>query len=297
MKINVISNTIKEAFRGIKRHPMITVASITTVTLMLLVVGAFVGFTENAHKIVEEIGTEPPVQIWLRIGVTPEQIEAIDTALEGDASVKQYTFQTPQDNYDNYRETLGEDAALLDTLDPEKLPYSFTIQLNGPEAITAFQKKMEAMPGIDDIQYSKVVLDFLSSTSRTVNIAGLAAGGILLLISLLIIANMVRISILARAEEISIMKYVGATNSYIRIPYLLEGAFTGIIGALIASGLVMLVYTRIYDWAMQDTQLSSAWALLPAASLIRPVLLILLATGILVGGIGSAISVRKHVNV
>ena len=93
------------------------------------------------------------------------------------------------------------------------------------------------------------------------------------------------------------MKYVGATNSYIRIPYLLEGAFTGILGAFIAWALLLLAYGRIYDWAMQDTARSSAWALLESGSLAGGLLAVLLLTGISVGALGSAISVRKYVNV
>lgn len=297
MKVNIIGNIFKEAGRGFSRHLMISFASITTVTLMLGVLGIFIMFSLNANYIVDKIGTEPPVQIWLRNGVSEQEITAIDNALAGSDDVIKYGLQTPQQNYDAYRETLGEDAALLDSLDPQKLPYSFTVQLAGPEAIDGFQMYIETFPGIDDIQYSKNVLDFLTSTSRTVNLATLAAVAVLLLISLLIISNMVRISILARSEEIAIMKYVGATNSYIRVPYLLEGAFTGIIGAIIAWGVGAYLYTRVYAWAMQDTQLSSAWALLPLTKLIWPVLAILLVTGGLVGAAGSAISVRKHVNV
>ncbi len=297
MKINIVGNTFREAGRGFTRHPMITLASITTVMLMLGVLGVFMLFTMNANFIVDKIGTEPPVQIWLRNGVTEEQRQAIDQALAEDQAVKSYSMQTPQQNYDNYRETLGEDAALLDSLAPERLPYSFTIQLNSPDVVHDFQGRMETYPGIDDIQYSKNVLDFLSSTSRTVNWTSLVAVTILLLISLLIISNMVRISILARSEEIAIMKYVGATNSYIRVPYLLEGAFTGIIGAIIAWGITIFLYARIYDWAMQDTAISSAWALLPLRDLVWPLLGVLLLIGILVGATGSGISVRRHVNV
>ncbi len=297
MKINVIGNTFREAGRGFTRHPMITIASITTVMLMLGVLGIFLLFTMNANFIVDKIGTEPPVQIWMRNGVTQEQLSAIDQALAKDQDIKSYSMQTPQDNYNNYRDTLGADAALLDSLEPSRLPYSFTIQLTSPEAIQGFQARMQTYPGIDDIQYSKNVLDFLSTTSRTVNVASLVAVVVLLLISLLIISNMVRISILARSEEIAIMKYVGATNSYIRVPYLLEGAFTGIIGAIIAWGISVFLYSRIYDWAMQDTQITSAWALLPLRDLVWPLLGVLLLIGILVGAMGSSISVRRHVNV
>ncbi len=297
MKLNIIGNTFKEAGRGFLRHPMITLASVTTVTLMLGVLAVFLVFSLNANFIVDKIGTEPPVQIWLRHGVETEQIAAIDTALDVSPAVKTHQMQTPQDNYDTYRDTLGEDAALLDSLDPEKLPYSFTVQLNNPEVIDSFQMDLETYPGIDDIQYSKNVLDFLTNTSRTVNLTSLIAVVVLLLVSLLIISNMVRISILARAEEIQIMKYVGATNAYIRIPYLLEGAFTGILGALFAWGLTVLIYYRVYGWAMRDTQVGSTWALLPVWELAIPLLAILLIIGALVGASGSSISVRRHVNV
>lgn len=297
MNFNIAKNTIKEGVRGVARNPMITFASITTVTLMLIVVATFLAFTYNANFIINKIGSEPPVQIWMKNNVTEDNLEMLNTELDTNASVKTYTMQTPQKNYDNYRETLGKDASLLDTLDPEKLPYSFTIQLVGPDAIDEFTKSMEAFPGIDDIQYSQTVLEFFNSSTRIINIASLVAVGILLLISLLIISNMVRISILARADEISIMKYIGATNSYIRMPYLLEGAFTGIIGAVIAWVIVMFLYNWLYDWAMRDTQINSAWALLSRNEIMWPILIVLAVTGGLVGAAGSVISVRKHVNV
>lgn len=297
MNINIIKNMLKEAIRGVFRHPMITFASVTTITLMLLVVGVFLAFTLNANHIIKRIGAEPPVQIWMRDGVEPLHLELLDAELKSNQLVTQYSMQTPQDNYDNYRETLGEDASLLDSLDPEKLPYSFTVQLIGPEAIGQFESVVETFPGISEVQYSQTVLNFFQESSRIINLASLISVAILLLVSLLIISNMVRISIFARAEEISIMKYVGATNHYIRVPYLLEGAFTGILGSIIAWGIVVFLYTRLYAWWMQDTQVGSAWALLGRPEIIIPVLLVLLITGGLVGAVGSAISVKKHVNV
>jgi cell division transport system permease protein len=163
--------------------------------------------------------------------------------------------------------------------------------------VDAFKEKIRTYPGIDNIEYSQVVIDFLNQASKIVNIASLISVTVLLLVSLLIISNMVRISILARSEEVAIMKYVGATNSYIRVPYLLEGAFTGIIGSLAAWVVVVILYNRIYDLAMGDTPVSSALALLPLENLTWIILLVLFLTGTLVGAVGSGISVRKHVNV
>ncbi len=297
MHSNVIKNMIKEAFRGISRHPMITFASITTVTLMLIILGSFMAFTFNANFIIDKVGTEPPIEIWMREDVPQAQLEDLDKELESNPLVKNYKLLSPQEHYDNYRDILGDDASLIDSFDPALLPYSFTVQLNDPDTVDAFKEKIRTYPGIDNIEYSQVVIDFLNQASKIVNIASLISVTVLLLVSLLIISNMVRISILARSEEVAIMKYVGATNSYIRVPYLLEGAFTGIIGSLTAWVVVVILYNRIYDLAMGDTPVSSALALLPLENLTWIILLVLFLTGTLVGAVGSGISVRKHVNV
>jgi cell division transport system permease protein len=297
MHSNVIKNMIKEAFRGISRHPMITFASITTVTLMLIILGSFMAFTLNANFIIDKVGTEPPIEIWMREDVPQAQLEDLDKELESNPLVKNYKLLSPQEHYDNYRDILGDDASLIDSFDPALLPYSFTVQLNDPDTVDAFKEKIRTYPGIDNIEYSQVVIDFLNQASKIVNIASLISVTVLLLVSLLIISNMVRISILARSEEVAIMKYVGATNSYIRVPYLLEGAFTGIIGSLAAWVVVVILYNRIYDLAMGDTPVSSALALLPLENLTWIILLVLFLTGTLVGAVGSGISVRKHVNV
>ena len=297
MHSNVIKNMIKEAFRGISRHPMITFASITTVALMLIILGSFMAFTLNANFIIDKVGTEPPIEIWMREDVPQAQLEDLDKELESNPLVKNYKLLSPQEHYDNYRDILGDDASLIDSFDPALLPYSFTVQLNDPDTVDAFKEKIRTYPGIDNIEYSQVVIDFLNQASKIVNIASLISVTVLLLVSLLIISNMVRISILARSEEVAIMKYVGATNSYIRVPYLLEGAFTGIIGSLAAWVVVVILYNRIYDLAMGDTPVSSALALLPLENLTWIILLVLFLTGTLVGAVGSGISVRKHVNV
>ena len=297
MHSNVIKNMIKEAFRGISRHPMITFASITTVALMLIILGSFMALTFNANFIIDKVGTEPPIEIWMREDVPQAQLEDLDKELESNPLVKNYKLLSPQEHYDNYRDILGDDASLIDSFDPALLPYSFTVQLNDPDTVDAFKEKIRTYPGIDNIEYSQVVIDFLNQASKIVNIASLISVTVLLLVSLLIISNMVRISILARSEEVAIMKYVGATNSYIRVPYLLEGAFTGIIGSLAAWVVVVILYNRIYDLAMGDTPVSSALALLPLENLTWIILLVLFLTGTLVGAVGSGISVRKHVNV
>jgi cell division transport system permease protein len=141
------------------------------------------------------------------------------------------------------------------------------------------------------------VMDFLGNAREWVNIGTLVAFVVLCAISLFIISNMVRISVYARGEEISIMKYVGATNAYIRFPYILEGAIVGLSGAVIAWGLVYAGYVKIFDILMAGTKPDSFLAMVPISGMALRILWINIGLGVLVGAVGSALSVRRHIRV
>lgn len=297
MKLKIIGNTFKETGRNIIRHPFITIASLTTMTLMLLVLGFFIAFSMNANSMMDRISQTPPVEIWLRKNVNKTEIDNIDKALSSSQYVLEYKLKSPQDHYEQFKERLGEDAELLNSLDPKILPYSFTLNLKSPDMIDDFQKEIEVYPGIDEVQYSETVREFITNATKAVNWFSLIVVTVLFAIALLVISNMTRMSILARAEEISIMKYVGATNTYIRVPYLLEGAIIGLIGGLIGGGAIGFAYTQVYKIAMVNTPLTSPVALLQVHEVIPNVILILVGIGVVVGAIGSGLSVRKYVNV
>ena len=140
-------------------------------------------------------------------------------------------------------------------------------------------------------------MKFLSRASRAVNITTVVAFTVLFLISLFIISNMVRISVYSRSTEIAIMKFVGATNGYIGLPYIVEGAIVGTISALCAWGITYLAYTEIYKRAMKNVLSSSIYALIPMSRLSVYVLIICLASGVIIGSIGSGIAVKKYVKV
>lgn len=297
MRFRLIGNTFKETGRNISRNLLITFASLTTMTLMLLVLGAFTLFTLNTNKILDAIGQAPPVEVWLNQEVTDAEIDRIDSVIESMDYIVEYQLVTPEDHYEIFREDLQDDAQLLDSLDPTILPHSFTVRLEGPEYIDAFNQEIELNAGIDRVDYSSTVNDFISTWSRRINIISLAAVVVLFIVALIVISNMTRMSILARAEEISIMKYIGATSSYIRTPYFLEGAFIGFIGGLISILALAVVYQNVYTNAMVDTATTSMFALIPLTEIIGQVSVALLVIGIVVGGIGSGLSVRKYVNV
>ena len=140
-------------------------------------------------------------------------------------------------------------------------------------------------------------MKFLTRATRTVNVATVIAFTVLLLIALFIISNMVRISVYSRSAEIAIMKFVGATNGYIRLPYVVEGALVGMVSALCAWGITHFAYSELYKRAMKDVVSTSIYAILPMKSLSVSVLVLCLACGVIIGSVGSGIAVRKYVKV
>ncbi len=153
------------------------------------------------------------------------------------------------------------------------------------------------MPGVRKVDLELSVMRFLSQAIVWVNYATLIAFIVLGVITFFIISNMVRVAVFARGEEISIMKYVGATNSYIRVPYIIEGALVGLAGATLAWLLIYLGYTRLFDILMEGVKPTDILAMVDPERIARQIILLNLLVGIGVGSLGSAIAVRRHIAV
>lgn len=297
MKLSIWKQSIKEGTANVVRHPIVTLASITTITMMLVLLGGFVAFSANANQIVTNVSQKPPIMLWVDYGATVETVNAIDTILETDVMVKTIVKQTPEENFTQFRNELGNDAKVLDGFDYTLLPYTFTIQLKDISQSQEFKTKMEGVFGVRKVEYSQPVTEFLNKARTTVNFSTFIAFIILCGITLFIISNMVRIAVFSRSEEIGIMKYVGATNWYIRVPYIIEGSIVGIIGAALANIIVLFAYSLLFG-AVADGQSGVSFInMVPVAVLTKNVIMINTIFGVLVGAGGSALSVRHHVRV
>ena len=299
MSFRALKNSFKEGLQGIVRHPLVTVASITTILLMLLLMSVFFIFLSNARYIMKKVGQQPPIEVYMKLGCTQEQMDMVVSYLQSSPEmIKGYRGFSPEQNYTRFRTELGDSASILDDFDYNNyLPYTITIQLTDPGYADEVVLRLRAIPGIEKVMQESNVMKFLTRATKTVNIATVVAFAVLFLISLFIISNMVRISVYSRSTEIAIMKFVGATNGYIRLPYIVEGAIVGTVSALCAWGITYLAYTEIYERAMKNVLTTSVYALLPMRSLSVSVLILCLASGIVIGSVGSGIAVRKYVKV
>ena len=298
MSVRAFFNSVKEGFIGIIRHPLVTVASITTILLMLFVMSAFFIFATNARSMMRKLGQKPPIEVYMTTTCTEEQRNTISEVLAGDSRILKWSLQTPEQNYTSFKENLGDKSSLLDQIDYEKvLPYTFSIQLVNPGDANDVVNSLQAYEGISKVVQESNVMSFLTKATNIVNITTIVSFVFIFMISLFIISNMVRISVYSRASEIEIMKFVGATNGYIRMPYVTEGAIVGLLSALISWGITIVVYKIIYDRLMGSIDPSSFYALLSTRSLMWTLLVMTVVFGVFIGAIGSGISVRKYIKV
>ncbi|MBP5186861.1 MAG: permease-like cell division protein FtsX [Clostridiales bacterium] len=298
MSIRAFWNSLKEGVQGIVRHPLVTIASVSTILLMLLLMAVFFIFSANARYLMKKVGQQPPIEVYMKLGCTQEQMDMLVDYLQGNPQIKGYQGLSPEQNYERFRKDLGDSASILDDFDYNTyLPYTVTVQLTDPAYADEVVMRLKAIPGIEKVMQESHVMKFLTSATKTVNVATVVSFIVLLVISLFIISNMVRISVYSRSTEIAIMKFVGATNGYIRLPYVVEGALVGMVSALCAWGITHAAYSAIYERAMRNVDPSSIYSILTMRSLSLSVLILCLASGVIIGSIGSGIAVRKYVKV
>jgi cell division transport system permease protein len=298
MSIRAFINSVKEGFKGITRHPLVTIASITTILLMLIVMSAFFIFSANVRSIMRKLSQEPPIEVYMKLQVTEEELNITAQAIHDDPAVIDYSVQNPEENYNYFKNNLGSSSSILDDFDYNTyLPYTFNIQISDPALAQDVVNRLSILPGVSKVSQESNVMHFLTRAKSMVNLATVVSFIVLFMIALFIISNMVRISVYSRASEIEIMKFVGATNSYIRLPYVIEGALVGLISALCAWGISIFAYRALFYELMEGVDLNSFYALIPAGKVTWWVLIIASVIGILIGAVGSGISVRKYIKV
>ena len=291
-------NSIKEGVLGIVRHPLVTMASITTIMLMLIIMGAFYMFSVNARRITTRLSQRPPIEVYMTLQCTEEERNFVAEHLNSNPAVIEYSMASPEENYLNFKSNLGDSSSILDDFDYNMyLPYTFSLRLTDPSLADSVCSEISTYSGVSKVAQESNVMTFLTKASKIVNITTAAAFVVLFIIALFIISNMVRISVYSRASEIEIMKFVGATNNYIRLPYVTEGAIVGLFSAVCSWAITILVYNQVYARAMSSISTDSFYALVSSRTLMWHELAILLLMGLFIGGIGSGISVRNYIKV
>ena len=284
-----------EAFKSIWYNKPMALTSVITVMGCLLLFGFFMVIGLNINYITHQVEQQCEIQAYLPMDATAENESAVLSAVKAIPGIGNVTFETREQAYENYREMLGDKSVVLEGLDPaDFLPSSCRII---PEDITQISTLLESLnkiEGIDEVVTSMDTVDSIVSATSFIRKGCILFTILLAIIAVFIITNTIKLDIHARQKEIHIMKYVGATDWFIRWPFIIEGIFVGIIGSVISILILSGAVTFIIDVA---TAHFGAVKLLPSGTIMPLLIGMLLLFGTFIGALGSVIAVRKHLHV
>lgn len=298
MRISSFFYTIGQGFKNLGRNKWYTLASIATISACLFLFGLFYSIITNFQNVVKTAEEGVSVTVFFNEGVGEEQILVVKSDLEKRPEVREIVYVSADEAWEGFKEEyLGEYADGF-TENPLADSANLQIYLNDVSMQGALVTYIESIDVVREVNRSEVTATTLSGLNKL--IAYISAGIIiiLLLVSIFLISNTVTMGIAVRKDEINIMKYIGATDFFVRAPFVVEGIIIGIIGSLIPLVIIYFVYTNAIAYIVSKfTMLSSILNFLPVEIIFNKLFPISLAIGIGIGFFGSFTTVRKHLHV
>lgn len=294
---NGIKYTLKQAFIQVFRNRTMSFASIFSITAMLLILGLFFVLIVNINMASEAARQDfDTVQVYLLDTTTYEQAENMVSEVKGLRGVSDATYLSKEDAMQDWKSDWGESAYLLDSLSSNPLPNSIMVKVETLETSDTVVEALRAKDGVEDVKYYKETVEKLVKITNAIQIAAFIIMIFLVVVSVVVVSNTIKLTVLARAREIRIMKYVGATNWFIRGPFLIEGIVIGMISAGIAVVTVAFVYGKIVDLIGQDLFLILSTPMVSKSFLTTNLISIFMAIGISIGACGSIVSMRRFLD-
>ncbi|MFA6074506.1 MAG: permease-like cell division protein FtsX [Negativicutes bacterium] len=295
MTIRKAEYFIIEAIGSLKHNRLMALAAVTTMAISLLILGMFFIMVMNVNHIASSIESQVQISAYLKEDVSEEQINEIGkhaTGIKGVANVK---FIDKETALKIFRERLGENKSIIEALgDTNPLPNYFEIRAKNAADVKSIAEKLEQSGEFENIKYGQEIIEQLFRLTKFIRIIGVFVIVFLSLAALFIISNTIRITVFARRREIEIMKYVGATDSFIRWPFVLEGIILGVGGSLIAILLLSWTYGTVVEMATRSLTFLPIMPIYPLLTFVN-IGIILIGCGI--GAVGSGISIRRFMRV
>lgn len=305
MKISTISRHLREGTKNVVRNGWMTFASISSIAISLFILGVFVLITLNVNDIAGQIEKQVEINVYLEVNTSQDQIKALESQIQAIHEVKTIKFVSKEEGLVYLRQKLGESGkALLDGFEGENNPLNdaFTIEVDDPRNVAVVADQISALnigkdpKPIYKVNYGKGTVEALFKVTQIVRWIGIGIVILLSFTAVFLIANTIKITILARRKEISIMKLVGATNSFIRWPFFIEGALLGFIGSVIPTAIILGGYWKLLNTSSLNLNLLMV-ELTPFGKIAPTMMALLLGIGMVIGIWGSLISVRKFLRV
>lgn len=299
MKHNIFGYLLGEGFRNVFHNKKSSGASLAIMCATMLIFGLFFMIIENLNHAVETLETQQGMQVFIEKSATETQITEIGEQIRKIDGVNTVTYVSKEDALSQTKEKLKDKQALLAGWDEDN-PFraSYVVTLTDLKLSTQVQEEIGKIDNVADISSRDETINGLVTIANGVRIVSAVILTLLVLISVFIIANTIKLTVHARRKEISIMKYVGATDSFIRWPFIIEGIIIGIIAALISILVLGIAYSLIANGMSSSDLLNKmGMSLLSFSDMITLLVIVYLILGIGIGALGSTISMRKYLQV
>lgn len=286
---------IKEGYENLKKHGSKTFSTMLIICATMLVLGIFVVLFTNVNKNVETVKVEQGIQAFIEDTATESDIEYIKDAIEKIDGVGEIKYIDKDAAYEDAKNVFKDQEYFLEGLDKVQIfPASYVVKFADIEQANNIKTAIEKIDGIYKVKYNSSTINAVISISRIANIFLLGIGAVLLVVSIFIISNTIKLAVYSNKREIFIMRYIGATNKFIKKPFIIEGAIMGVVSALISFMLISIAYVVIYARIPKVGSSLGVFGFIPYTKLWLPILAIYVVLGLFIGILGSSISIKKY---
>jgi cell division transport system permease protein len=285
----------RETIVSLRRNLLMTIAGVLTVAVSLALFGGIMMLSRWVGHGTERIKGGVRLEIFMNVDATQDQISTVRAALTNDPDVKSFRFFNKKAALEEFKRIFRKDPDLVKNITADALPTSFRIVPERAEQTNAIQRRFETQPGVEDVATPEEALRGLLDATNTARIIFIGLSLVLLVSSLFLIVNTIRLATFARRREIEVMKLVGASNWFVRVPFMAEGLVQGLIGAGLAVGVVVALKIGFDNWFDSPTGFFKEFYVTGGDATV--VAFYVLALGIVIGLIGSLIGLRRFLRV
>ena len=301
MRFSSFTYLVGQGLHNLRANRLMTFASMGVLTVCMLLIGAAYLLGVNIDAMVEYIGDQNETVVYMNLDASEEQIAAADSAIRSTEQVVGVTYVSPQEVLSIYNEALADYINLEEAFSEDNPFYpNYRVVVDSPDNIPTVKQQLEQIDGVYQVNAPLELSNIFVSLQKAITYACYAVVAVLAIVSIVVINNTIKITVFNRRKEIGIMKLVGATNGFIRFPFFVEGVASGLIAAAIASGVVCGAYYGLCRWYVENpTSLTQMFGgqLVPLTEVWYYIVVGFALLGFVLCGIGTATSIRKHLNV
>ena len=293
MRIRLLGYFLRKALGNIWTNPFLSLVTLSTIAISMLILGLFALIYLNVQEFLHQLGDELQITAYLQKTLSTVQAEVLRNKIADWPEVENISHVSKEQALTRFRVQLGEYGGILEGLKDNPLPASLEVKLSPRFGragnIEELSNRLERLPGVDEVQYGRRWVAKLRIFVDLIKLIGLTVGGLLLFATIFVISNTIKLTFYSRQEELEIMRLVGATDFFIKVPFLLEGLLHGVGGALLAAGGLSLLILFLFSHLDLPLRLAMLPGSLPPVQLVGG----FLGLGLVLGVLGSTVSLRR----